>query len=347
MRDLISILAVLVISQMSFSQNKVLIIGIDGCRADALEKAHTPNLDSLKKSGIYCATSWQLGKTKSGPGWSSMLTGVWDLKHNVTDNQFSNHNFEEFPFFPSYVKRLDASKKSVLVVGWKSLFKISKNKGWDSCLKGKNDNDCLSKTIKLLKNESFDVNMIHLNDVDFAGHTTGFELENKNYIKAIEEADRKIGKLLNTIKNRPNFKNENWLILSSTDHGGKGKHHSGNSIEERKVWWIASSNHIQKLEITANDPGSYFYENMPSDSSIIGLYPSIVDIATTAINHLFPNLSNKDFKAWGLDGKSWLDFTVNGSKELYAENELVLDKNELLFYNKACSIEIKINEFKK
>jgi hypothetical protein len=28
--------------------------------------------------------------------------------------------------------------------------------------------------------------MIHLNDVDFAGHTTGFELDNKKYIEAID-----------------------------------------------------------------------------------------------------------------------------------------------------------------
>lgn len=347
MRYLLPIITVLLICNANLSQNKVLIIGIDGCRADALEKAHTPNLDSLRNAGIYCPTSWQLGKTKSGPGWSSMLTGVWDFKHNVSDNQFSNHNFEKFPFFPSYVKRLDASKKSVLVVGWKSLFKVSKNKGWDTCIKGKNDNDCLSKSINLLKNDSFDVNMIHLNDVDFAGHTTGFELDNKKYIEAIEEADRKIGKLLYAIKNRPNFKNENWLILSSTDHGGTKKHHSGNSVEERKVWWIASSNQIQKLEIRANDPGSYFYENMPTDTSIIKFYPSIVDIAVTAINHLFPSLNNSDFKAWGLDGKSWVDFKVNDSRELISENDFTFDNDELLFYNNECSIEIKINEFKK
>jgi hypothetical protein len=168
-------------------------------------------------------------------------------------------------------------------------------------------------------------------------------MKDQNIWEKDDDDKKRLKKMIKSVA----YKNENWLILSSTDHGGKGKHHSGNSIEERKVWWIASSNQIQKLEIIANDPGSYFYENMPTDSSIIELYPSIVDIAATAINHLFPNLSNKDFQAWGLDGKSWLDFTVDNSKELYAENELALDKKELLFYNKACSIEIKINELKK
>lgn len=50
-------------------KRKVLILGIDGCRVDALLKANTPTLDSLRQHGIFCSTSWHLGKTKSGPGW--------------------------------------------------------------------------------------------------------------------------------------------------------------------------------------------------------------------------------------------------------------------------------------
>jgi predicted AlkP superfamily pyrophosphatase or phosphodiesterase len=347
MRDLISILAFLAISQMSFSQNKVLIIGIDGCRADALEKAYTPNLDSLRNSGIYCPTSWQLGKTKSGPGWSSMLTGVWDSKHNVCDNKFSSHNFDNYPFLPSYLKRLDATKSSALVVGWKALFHVSKNRGWDKCIKGKNDNDCQKQITKLLKEADFDINMVHFNDVDFAGHTTGFELDNQKYINAIEEVDRKIGELLKAIKSRPNAQNENWLIISSTDHGGTGKHHSGNSIEERKIWWIASSAQLQKMEISAADPGSYFYEGMAVDSTIVNFYPSIVDVTATAIHHLFPSLDNTTFKAWGLDGKSWLNFNIEKSIDFYSENISEQTKNNCKYFNNACSIEITLKELKK
>ena len=348
MRLFLSILFVFLLIKASFCQCKVLIIGIDGCRSDALEKANTPNLDSLREHGISSLTSWQLGKTKSGPGWSSMLTGVWDEKHNVSNNRFSNHNFENYPFLPSYLKRLDASKSSALVVGWKGLFQISKNKCWDKCIKGKNDNDCQAQILKLVCEMNYDLNMVHFNDVDFAGHTTGFELNNAKYIKAIEEVDLKIGELLKAIKNRPNAKNENWLILSSTDHGGRGKHHSGNSIEERKIWWIASSKDLQKMEIVANDPGSYFYENMSIDSSIINFYPSIVDITATAINHVFPNLTNKDFQAWGIDGRSWLNFNIEKTVDFYSESSTQqTTQKECKYFNNACSIEITLKELKK
>ncbi len=343
-RLLLSFLLLFALFHSSYSQNKVLIIGVDGCRSDALEQANTPHLDSLRENGICSMTSWQLGKTKSGPGWSSMLTGVWDSKHGVSDNQFSGNNFEKYPFLPSHLKMLDSSKSSALVVDWKSLFQISKENGWDTCIKGKNDMDCHAHIIALLNEAEYDLNMVHYNDVDFAGHTTGFELTNEKYIQAIEEVDRKIGELLKAIKNRPNAENEHWLILSSTDHGGTGKHHAGNSVEERKVWWIASASHLPKMEIVANDPGSYFYKDMLVDSTIVNFYPSIVDIAATAIHHIFPELTNQTFEDWGLDGKSWLTIKPQEFNLVFTEEQNNPNAETSLFYNGFRSVEIKLEK---
>ena len=37
--------------------------------------------------------------TVSGPGWSSMLTGVWADKHGVHDNSFKGANYAKHPHF--------------------------------------------------------------------------------------------------------------------------------------------------------------------------------------------------------------------------------------------------------
>src|SRR6185295_15624785 len=82
---------------------KVLYIGIDGTRFDAIEKANTPNLDGLIADGIHSPTCLILGEryrkndTVSGPGWSSILTGVWADKHGVQNNTFTGMNYGEFP----------------------------------------------------------------------------------------------------------------------------------------------------------------------------------------------------------------------------------------------------------
>ena len=37
--------------------------------------------------------------TLSGPGWASMLTGVWREKHGVRTNDFKGHNPKDYPHF--------------------------------------------------------------------------------------------------------------------------------------------------------------------------------------------------------------------------------------------------------
>ena len=43
---------------------------------------------------------------------------------------------------------------------------------------------------------------------------------------------------------RPDFVEEDWLVLVTTDHGGIGTVHGGNSMEERRVFVIASGESV-------------------------------------------------------------------------------------------------------
>lgn len=73
---------VCVASLAAGAERKVLFIGIDGCRPDAIEKADTPNIDRLVANGVMSTNTSILGprdcgnETISGPGWSSIFTGV-------------------------------------------------------------------------------------------------------------------------------------------------------------------------------------------------------------------------------------------------------------------------------
>ena len=112
-----------------FSARKVLIIGIDGTRPDALAKAKTPHLDSLIEQGAFTDTAQILGtrydknNTISGPGWSSILTGVWADKHGVHDNSFDGRNYELFPHFFKRLKRSRPDAKTFSFVSWEPIGK--------------------------------------------------------------------------------------------------------------------------------------------------------------------------------------------------------------------------------
>ena len=64
------------------------------------------------------------------------------------------------------------------------------------------------------------------------------------YISAIEEVDGYLYPIMQTILQRPNYSNEDWLILVTTDHGGLGFSHGGSSADEQNVFVIASGNSI-------------------------------------------------------------------------------------------------------
>ena len=71
---------------------------------------------------------------------------------------------------------------------------------------------------------------------DATGHTGGYNSANALYQEKCREADQRGFSLIRTLKERSTYALEDWLIIISTDHGGKGKGHGGQSILERSTW---------------------------------------------------------------------------------------------------------------
>ena len=120
MRILKILFVLILLPLIAMSQNvkKVLIIGIDGCRSDALELAETPHIDSLRTIGIYRRDALNDDITISGPGWSAILCGVGSEKHLVTGNNFTVNNYEDFPPFLKYVEIFNPDLHSVSICHW-------------------------------------------------------------------------------------------------------------------------------------------------------------------------------------------------------------------------------------
>src|ERR1700723_2423344 len=108
---------------------RVLFIGIDGCRFDALEAANAPNLDALRADGCFSRHTLIQGSryhgsdTVSGPGWSSLLTGVWADKHGVQNNRFAGRKYDRFPHFFHYVKAQWPKAMTVSIADWAPIHK--------------------------------------------------------------------------------------------------------------------------------------------------------------------------------------------------------------------------------
>ncbi|TNE27198.1 MAG: T9SS type A sorting domain-containing protein, partial [Bacteroidetes bacterium] len=295
---------------------KVLFIGLDGTRSDALQQANTPTIDSLMATGISTYDSWHMGVTVSGPSWSNMLTGVWEAKHHVTNNSYSGSDYNNWPYLNNRVKELRPDLKAIQLITWNSMDDAANGTGgnvynamWDQSIDVGNQGQDLimqASQIQLLDPE-IDFLFAYIQDADGAGHGTGFSLTSQAYINAIEHNDQQIKKIINALRARPTYAQEEWLIVCSTDHGGLGTGHGGNSDQERSIWWFASASFLKPTVLVGSDPGSYQMTSNPVDSTLLNYVPVQVDVAVTIIDHLLPELDGDSVKnRWNLDGKSWL-----------------------------------------
>jgi predicted AlkP superfamily pyrophosphatase or phosphodiesterase len=237
-----------------FGNKHVLVIGIDGCRSDALRAAKIPNIKSLTDNGTVCYhanAGGELGgetqqPTISGPCWSSICTGVWVNKHNVPNNEFKKPNLKTsvdgkiagYPHFFTRLKEKSPTCFLASIVHWAPI-----NTGIvsdaDFCGNGSDAIVAQKCAELLLGNCNPAVVFLQFDDVDGAGHSSGYGPQSPNYVAAIETVDGHIGTVLNALKERPQLAQENWLILVTADHGGRDKKHGGQSPEERTVFLVA------------------------------------------------------------------------------------------------------------
>ncbi len=244
---------------------KVLVIGVDGCRPDALTKASTPYIDSLIRNGC-----WAVGKadplTLSGPCWSTVLCGVWAPKHGVTDNSFVGANTKEYPDFLTLIERSRPSLRTVAVAEWKPVLdKIVQKADYEGSRSGEGDEATALEAATQITDFDPDVVFVHFGAVDTAGHAFGFGASVPQYLRAIEETDKNVGLLLAAVQSRKKSLDENWLVILTSDHGGSGTSHGQAIPEHMNVPFIVSGS---------------------SSSDGFDVIPTLVDVAPTVFAHL-------------------------------------------------------------
>lgn len=280
---------------------RVLIVGVDGMRPDALGKAHTPNLDALIETGAFTEATQILGAryvendTVSGPGWSSILTGVWADKHGVNDNRFQNKNYSRHPHFFNYVKASLPGVVTVSMVSWapidEHIVSAADLRHVEHLPRGPDrarldreqrmDTNMAARAAEILTRQDPTAIFVYFHQVDAAGHEIGFHPDVPEYLRAIENADKHVGTIMRAIHDRANYGREDWLIIVCTDHGGFERRHGGGHLipEIRTVFLIVSGESSLRGRISGE---TY-----------------LVDVVPTALSHLGVNID----QAWELDGR--------------------------------------------
>jgi hypothetical protein len=270
---------------------KVLVVGIDGFRSDAMQENITPFIHNLSQTSNSYYTDKHIVEsiTYSGPNWSSILTGVHMDKHNVTDNSFDNSNYNEYPSFFHYIEKANSEINTASIVNWTPINAYTLSADPDFApTNSTNDFEVFEYAKNILSNSSeieADVLFLQLDELDGTGHTYGFSPEVEEYTNYANILDSYSEELFNIIKNR-RANGEDWMYFIVSDHGGEGTAHGD-----------SSDPNINQTIFLAQHPELIFKANCCYTSSQ-------ADIAPTILNFL--GISSSEFEN-NTDGLSVLE----------------------------------------
>ena len=248
-------------------------------------------IDSLAAAGFFSDEAKTRVRTVSGPGWSAMTVGARTDKHLVDGNNFEGNDYATYPDFLTRIERERPELNTFAVLDWPPLGTtdsggplfsddIDVKITFDGEADGYRYADSLSveAAVEHLRDTDVDAAFVYLGDIDVVAHATNSR--SPEYRAAIEWADTRVGLLLEALRDRETYDEEDWLILMSTDHGrDDAGGHGGTSPSETTIFFLASG--------PSAEPGR---TDCP---------PEIVDVAVTALAHmgLGPD------PAWNLDGQ--------------------------------------------
>ena len=279
-------------------KKKALVIGIDGLQFNQIQNANTPNIDgfNIKRGftgGRYGTASEQV--TLSGPGWITILTGVWADQHGITSNDGTK--LSKAPSIFSFIRDHNKEAYTTSISTWKEINLILKNDLYKTNFATVGGSDYLSTDLIVNQIEDYapDFSFVHLDVVDHAGHEYGF---GKIYNEAIEFVDTLIGKMMTAITHRRQKYYEDWLVIIVTDHGrdDKGFSHGAQKTNQKTIF------------IGMNAEGNDYFKNsddgrkIDSMKDLETLIPQ-TSVVPTVLKHLEIPIEDN----WKLDGQSLID----------------------------------------
>ncbi|GAB4318525.1 MAG: hypothetical protein Kow00127_10550 [Bacteroidales bacterium] len=224
----------------------VLVIGIDGLSVEGFQRAHTPVLDSLARSGILSLNTSSVHPSISGPAWASHFYGTGPEVHGITTNR---QGYDEVPVpedckegstgFPTLwnlVKSGYPDRKTALFYDWDGLLKLYPASVIDTAALITGSPEIASTAAEWIRKNRPVLAFVYFGEPDETGHTYGWD--SRQYISEIEAVDKAIGRMMAKISDPAS--EEKYVVMVISDHGGKGYSHGGESPEEMTVPWMVS-----------------------------------------------------------------------------------------------------------
>jgi predicted AlkP superfamily pyrophosphatase or phosphodiesterase len=212
---------------------KVVLVSIDGLRADALAKAQAPEIRKLMARGVYTLQGRTILPPMTLPAHTSMVTGLDPSVHRVV---WDDYRPEKGPIDRPTIFTIAhaAGKRTVAVVGKEKFQTLNVAGSIDAFAVVATDAGIANQAI-VEAGIGFDLMFVHLPDVDLTGHA--FAWMSPAYMTAVEAADSAVGRIVAAVP-------PHTTVIVTADHGGRDKSHGADTVEDMTVPWVAAGGRV-------------------------------------------------------------------------------------------------------
>jgi len=260
-----------VFSVVSFTDKRVIVLGIDGFLSKCFVPDKYTGFSWLLNNGSYTFKARTSVYSISAPGWSNILCAQSSEETGITDNDWWAPwvNKQPYPVTPvtgnntplpcifQTIKENNNNLKNAAIFTWDWLLNFGNEAIPNSIDKEfickstsvfeaiTCDEKAYNNSIELIKSKDFDFLFIDLNSLDSAGHTYNFCSE--EYVKVIGTLDKYLQGVISEMESS-GILNSTYLIVTS-DHGASNNtlyHGLDKDDDNLLVPWIMTGPNIKK-----------------------------------------------------------------------------------------------------
>jgi predicted AlkP superfamily pyrophosphatase or phosphodiesterase len=228
----------------------VVVIGLDGCRPEAIQQAAGPVLKALWQSGAWTWQAQAALPSVTQVNFAGILTSCPPEKHGIAAKEWPADAAENPPKVkvPTIFEVVTASgMKAAGFFGHEKLYpsETTAAKGADFMHSPYQAHAVAPLAARYLAEQKPQFCFIYMGDLDGAGHKHGWL--SAEQLRLMEAIDTAIKMLVDALRESGQW--ETTLLLITSDHGGHGKAHSAGTPEDTTVPWIAAGPLVTAGEI--------------------------------------------------------------------------------------------------
>lgn len=215
------------------AEQLVVLISVDGLAPWVLADTETPTLDRLAREGTAAVLARTVVPSRTLPSHTSMISGVGPDRHGVLWNRWEPGRGVHAETVFTHCARARV-RCGLFVAKPKFAHLALEEPGVERYQLASEASDVLEAALDYVDESRPGFVMIHLAEVDLAGHRAGWGSRGQR--EAIRTVDAALDDFLDELLDE--WTGRVTLILTS-DHGGRGFSHGGDAAHDVEIPWIA------------------------------------------------------------------------------------------------------------